>query len=58
MLSFFSKLSKNRPGTVQNPEYFENGNRDDPYAIIDDSRLHVSIKTFLTMDANSDRQAN
>lgn len=49
------KIQKDRPGTVQNPEYFEDGNRDDPYAIIDDSR-HTPSHNNSYMIPNPDRK--
>ncbi|KAL4227021.1 hypothetical protein ACF0H5_014997 [Mactra antiquata] len=40
-----SRIQKKRGTATHNPEYFENGNQDDPYAIIDDrltSPAHIS----------------
>lgn len=52
------KIARDRQGTVQNPEYFEDGNIQDPYAVIDDS-LHSlrHVNTYIdTSEQNGSLQ--
>jgi len=36
---YFFSIRKKRGTLAENPEYFENGNRDDPYATIPDHHV-------------------
>lgn len=48
------KVGRDRPGTVVNQEYFENGSTDDPYAMIDDSRhTPIPIGSYMVPSSNT-----